>query len=53
VRKLAEADELRKFFIRTDNRGRKRPAPVKPTLLGALAATELMARREDPWQEIA
>lgn len=53
VRKLAEGDELRKFFIRTDNRGgRPKPVPAKPTLLGVVAATQLMARREDPWTDM-
>lgn len=43
----AQADELRKFFIRTDNAG---PATKqKPKLLGASAAVQLMARRTDPW----
>ena len=47
VRSMAGEDELRKFFARTDNRG---PARVqRKTLLGAVAATQLMARREDPW----
>ena len=45
VRSMADADELRKFFIRTDNRG---PAP-KPTLLGATAMMQLMERRTDPY----
>lgn len=48
VRAMADADELRKFFIRTDNRGRPAPKP-KPTLLGAAALTQLMERRDDPW----
>jgi HK97 family phage prohead protease len=46
VLSLAEADELRKFFIRTDNAGPAR----KPALLGAAAAVQLMARRTDPWE---
>jgi HK97 family phage prohead protease len=41
---LAEADDLRKFFVRTDNRG-----PAQPKLLGAAAAVQLLARRSDPW----
>lgn len=48
VRKLAEADELRKFFVRTDNKGQPKP-PGKPRMLGAAAAIQLMARREDPY----
>ena len=48
VRSMADDDELRRFFIRTD-RPSKRPVKV---LLGAVAATELMARREDPWQDM-
>jgi HK97 family phage prohead protease len=51
VRALADADELRKFFIRTDNRGPARK-PVVKTMLGAAAATALMARREDPWLDM-
>lgn len=46
VRKMAEADELRKFFTRTD-----RPAPAKhtPKLFGPAAAAALLARKADPW----
>lgn len=51
VRKMAEADELRKFFIRTGVPGARPKVEAKRGLLGALAATELMARREDPWAE--
>ena len=53
VRKMAEADELRKFFVVTGTPGARPKVTVKRGLLGAVAATELMARREDPWQEIA
>ena len=52
VRKMAEADELRKFFIRTTPGIRKPKVEVKRGILGALAATDLMARREDPWQDV-
>jgi HK97 family phage prohead protease len=49
VRKLAEDGELLKFFVRTDNKG---PAkPMKPKTLGAAAAVQLLARRQDPWAE--
>lgn len=46
VRKLAEADELRKFFVRTDRGGK--PAP-QPKTFGPAAAAALLARRSDPW----
>jgi HK97 family phage prohead protease len=47
---LAEADELRKFFARTDNAGPAvRPKP-KPKLLGAAALLDLLERRSDPWE---
>jgi hypothetical protein len=47
VRSAAQADELRKFFVRSDNRGPA--AKPKPTLFGPSAAAALLARREDPW----
>jgi HK97 family phage prohead protease len=47
IRKLGEADELRKFFVRTDNRGK--PKPVRPRLFGPAAAAQLLMRREDPY----
>lgn len=47
VRKLADQGELRRFFQRTDNRGK--PTPAKPRTLGAAAAVQLLARRTDPW----
>lgn len=50
VRKLAEADELRKFFVRTDRKTGKPVTPAKPRMFGAAAAAELLARKEDPWQ---
>jgi hypothetical protein len=51
VRSMADADELRKFFVRSDNRGPAKVAPRRTTL-GAVAATALMAKREDPWIDI-
>ena len=47
VRSLAQQNDLRRFFVRTDKTGA--PAPVKPKLLGAQAAMQLLARRADPW----
>lgn len=44
VRKLAEADELRKFFTRTDKTGK----PVKQTF-GPAARVALLARQNDPY----
>lgn len=41
VSALAAEDELRKFFVRTDNRG---PAP-KPKITGAMAMMKLMEKR--------
>lgn len=47
VRSLAQADELRKFFVRTDVDG---GAPkARPKTFGPVAAAALLARREDPW----
>ena len=48
VRSMAAADELRRFFVRPDNRG----APVKPklTMFAPAAAVALLARRTDPWE---
>lgn len=48
VRKMSEENDLKRFFVRTDNRGTLKPKPRK-TLLGATAALELLARKEDPW----
>lgn len=42
VRKLAEEDELRKFFVRTDKK-------TQQGLFGPAAAAQLLARRQDPW----
>lgn len=46
VRSLATADELRKFFVRTDVDGGAKPASK---MFGPVAAAALLARREDPW----
>jgi HK97 family phage prohead protease len=46
VRSMAEADELRRFFVRTDQGA---GVPPKPRLFGPSAATALLARRRDPW----
>jgi hypothetical protein len=52
VRSLAQADELRKFFVRTDIDGGAPPRkPSKPRLLGAAAAAALLERRFDPFAE--
>jgi HK97 family phage prohead protease len=48
VRGLAEADELRKFFVRTDKNGKPRPA-AKKGLFGPAAAVALLGRKEDPY----
>lgn len=45
VRGLAEADELRKFFVNTAANGR----PQKPKTLGAAARMELLGKEHDPW----
>ena len=47
VRSMAEADELRKFFVRTG--GGTKPKPVKKGMFGPAAAAQLLARREDPY----
>ena len=46
VRSMAAADELRRFFVRTDNRG---PAP-RPAMYPAAAMAQLQSRRADPWE---
>jgi hypothetical protein len=48
VRALAQQDELRKFFVRTDQPGKP---PAAPKMFGASAAAALMARRQDPYVE--
>lgn len=46
VRSLAERDELRKFFVRTDGAAIVQP---KPKVFGPAAAAQLLARKTDPW----
>lgn len=46
---MAQNDELRKFFIRTDNTGAPASKP-KPKILGAAAMVQLLERRSDPWE---
>ena len=48
VRALAEEDELRKFFVRTD-RTTGKPKVQKKTTLGAAARMALLARQQDPY----
>lgn len=45
VRSAAQADDLRKFLVRTD----KGLAPAKPKTLAAQARMSLLAREQDPW----
>lgn len=47
VRSLAEADELRKFFVRTDRSGK--PVKKEKRTFGPAAAAALLARQSDPW----
>jgi HK97 family phage prohead protease len=47
VRSMAQADELRKFFVRTDGPQPKKVA--KRGMFGPAAAAALLARREDPY----
>jgi uncharacterized protein len=46
VRQLAEEDELRKFFVRTDGPPTVKP---KPRTFGPAAAAALLARKQDPF----
>lgn len=46
VRSMAAADELRRFFVRTDTPSTKTPAR---RTFGPAAAAALLARRQDPW----
>jgi hypothetical protein len=46
VRSLADAHELRKFFVRSD-----RPGPVRKPLSTAVAMKQLLERRADPFEE--
>lgn len=51
VAEMAQKDELRKFFIRTDNRGTApagKPKPPKVRMYGPAAALALLERRKDP-----
>lgn len=47
LRAMAERDELRALFQRTDGKGPK--AQPKPRLFGPAAAAQLLARRADPF----
>lgn len=47
VRSMAARDELRRFFIRTDNVGPRKPE--RRRLLGAAAMSQLLERRFDPY----
>lgn len=47
VRSLAQDNELRKLFVRTDKSGK--PAPATKGLFGPAAAAALLARRQDPY----
>ncbi|MEV6791254.1 HK97 family phage prohead protease [Streptomyces sp. NPDC051320] len=47
VRSMAETDELRRFFVRTDGKAAKKPA--KKGMFGPAAAAALLARRQDPY----
>ena len=46
VRSMAQADELRKFFVRTDG---PQPKKVRKGMFGPAAAAVLLARKEDPY----
>lgn len=46
VREMAQADELRKFFIRTDGPSTKTPAKK---IFGPAAVAQLLAKKEDPY----
>lgn len=47
VRTLADADELRRFFVRSDSKGR--PVKQTPKTYGAAARMELLGKSKDPW----
>ncbi len=47
VRSLADAHELRRFFVRTDG-----PRPVRKPLSAAVAMKQLLERRADPFDEV-
>jgi hypothetical protein len=48
VRTMAEHDELRRFFVRTD---RPSYTPPVPRVTGAQALTKMMEKRRDPWAD--
>ena len=48
VRAMAEADELRRFFVRTD---RPSYTPPRPKVTGPQAMMKLMEKRRDPWAD--
>jgi uncharacterized protein len=53
VRMLADANELLKLFVRTDNRAPRVPQPSnKPGLFGPAAAAQLLSRKTDPWGDL-
>lgn len=47
VRSLADADELRRFFVRTDNRGPAKPATLTRSSAAALLAQRMATQRVD------
>ena len=48
IRSMAEANELRRFFTRTD---RSSIQPPKPKVAATAAMMQLMERRRDPWAD--
>jgi hypothetical protein len=54
VRAMAEGDDLKRLFVRTDNRGLpvRKPEPAKPGMFGPAAAAALLSRKADPWGEL-
>lgn len=53
VRKMAESDDLMRFFRRTDSRSgqTKVREPVKAGTFGPVAMLDLLQRRSDPWAD--
>lgn len=54
VQRMAQEDELRKFFVRTDpttGRVTERPKVPKPGIFAPVAILDLMQRREDPYAD--
>jgi uncharacterized protein len=57
VRSLADKDELRRFFVRTDRtsgaggKPKASPQPQPKRMLGAAAAAALLEKRSDPWAD--